>query len=228
MTTLAALLTELESAVRGGDRSRALELARQIQQQLVLAEQENQALERQVRELLAQLDRPAPQVTPYRAETFHTTRGSMARDSDGEVYPVWFGTNRKPNAMATGFTGQRHDRVTRGRVDVFVPEAHRFGETGSSFWQKLRRWDLRCCLSQHSVVLSASFRALDGTSAAPATSEPRAVGASVRFRVFVALDRRFFVAAPIHQHAVPSADAGVARNCLASVADFRRRLTSLT
>ena len=67
----------------------------------------------------------------------------MARDSDGEVYPVWFGTNRKPNAAATGFTGQRHDRVTRGRVDVLVPEAHRFGETGSSFWQKLRRWDLR-------------------------------------------------------------------------------------
>jgi esterase/lipase superfamily enzyme len=92
---------------------------------------------------LARLDRPAPQVPPHRVETLHTTRGDMARDSDGEVYPVWFGTNRQPNAAATGFTGQRHDRVTRGRVDVFVPEAHRFGETGSSFWQKLRRWDLR-------------------------------------------------------------------------------------
>ena len=143
MTTLAQLLTQLESAVGAADRSRALELARQIQQQLVLEQQENEALERQVRELLAQLDRPAPQVPPHRVETLHATRGDMARDADGEVYPVWFGTNRKPNATATGFTGQRHDRVTRGRVDVFVPEAHRFGETGSSFWQKLRRWDLR-------------------------------------------------------------------------------------
>ena len=27
--------------------------------------------------------------------------------------------------------------------EVFVPEAHRFGETGSSFWERLRRFDLR-------------------------------------------------------------------------------------
>ena len=30
-----------------------------------------------------------------------------------------------------------------GRVEVFVPEAHRFGETGLSYWQKLKRFDLR-------------------------------------------------------------------------------------
>ena len=58
------------------------------------------------------------------------------------VYPVWFGTNRKPDA-GDGFTGERHDRVTLGRVEVFVPEAHRFGETGNAFWKRLLRFDLR-------------------------------------------------------------------------------------
>ena len=42
-----------------------------------------------------------------------------------------------------GFTGERHDRVTRGRVEVYVPEAHRFGETGTAFWKRLLRFDLR-------------------------------------------------------------------------------------
>ena len=53
-------------------------------------------------------------------------------DAEGVVYPVWFGTNRRPSATGDGFTGERHDRVT-GRVEVFVPEAHRFGETGKAF-----------------------------------------------------------------------------------------------
>ena len=28
-------------------------------------------------------------------------------------------------------------------MEVYVPEAHRFGETGSSFWERLKRFDLR-------------------------------------------------------------------------------------
>jgi esterase/lipase superfamily enzyme len=56
---------------------------------------------------------------------------------------VWFGTNRKPATAGDGFTGARHDRITLGRVDVYVPEAHRFGETGNAFWKRLLRFDLR-------------------------------------------------------------------------------------
>jgi esterase/lipase superfamily enzyme len=67
----------------------------------------------------------------------------MAPAEDGVVYPVWFGTNRKPTPQGDGFTSQRHARVTRGRVEVYVPEAHRFGETGTSFWRRLLRFDLR-------------------------------------------------------------------------------------
>ena len=72
-----------------------------------------------------------------------STRTIVPAEQDGVVYPVWFGTNRQPHAHGDGFTGQRHHSVTRGRVEVSVPEAHRFGETGSSFWQKLKRFDLR-------------------------------------------------------------------------------------
>jgi esterase/lipase superfamily enzyme len=64
----------------------------------------------------------------------------------GVTYPVWFGTNRKPiNAedISQGFSNERHGRTTVGRVDVQIPEAHRFGETGSSFWTRILRYDFR-------------------------------------------------------------------------------------
>jgi esterase/lipase superfamily enzyme len=71
-----------------------------------------------------------------------TSRTSESPPSDRH-YPVYFGTNRKPAADGTGFTNERHAETTRGRVLVHVPEAHRFGETGSSFWTRLWRLDLR-------------------------------------------------------------------------------------
>ena len=61
---------------------------------------------------------------------------------DGELFPVWFGTNRRPNLDGDGFTHERHHSVTRGRADVFVPEGHRFGEIGTSLWTKLKRFNL--------------------------------------------------------------------------------------
>ena len=42
-----------------------------------------------------------------------------------------------------GFTGERHARITHGRVEVYVPEAHRFGETGVASGGRLLRFDLR-------------------------------------------------------------------------------------
>jgi esterase/lipase superfamily enzyme len=71
-----------------------------------------------------------------------TERGLSSSASNGVVYPVWFGTNRKPDNSG-GFTNERHSLTTRGRVLVHVPEAHRFGETGTSFWKRLLRFDLR-------------------------------------------------------------------------------------
>jgi esterase/lipase superfamily enzyme len=68
------------------------------------------------------------------------------KTADHVVYSVWFGTNRKPidpNDASIGFTNERSDSTILGRVDVFIPKAHRFGEIGSGFWTRLRRGDLR-------------------------------------------------------------------------------------
>jgi len=71
--------------------------------------------------------------------------GSMSRSQlEGKVLPVWFGTNRKLGGDASlGFTAERSNQTTLGRVDVFIPDAHRFGELGTSWWGRLLRWDLR-------------------------------------------------------------------------------------
>lgn len=146
LRSLEDLLAALEAAVATGNHARAAELERAILQRLATEAADADALERQVRELMAKLPAKPLRDRPYGdlAEPGHLTRGGLEEAKEqGEVYPVWFGTNRKPDLTGTGFTGERHSAVTRGRVEVFVPEAHRFGETGSSFWKRLRRLDLR-------------------------------------------------------------------------------------
>ena len=149
--SLAELLAELETAVQRGDRLRAVQLEQTILQRLATEAADCAAVERRVRELMQQLAQ-TPQTPTMSggvrgADTFETkgilTRGGPAPPAaqDGIVYPVWFGTNRKP--QGEGFTGERHARLTRGRIDVHVPEAHRFGETGTAFWRRLLRRDLR-------------------------------------------------------------------------------------
>ncbi len=100
-------------------------------------------LEGAVRALLAELDAPKPRPRRLDLKALSGERGASPAESEGVVYPVWFGTNRKPTVEGDGFTSQRHDDITRGRAEVFIPEAHKFGETGSSFWTKLKRFDLR-------------------------------------------------------------------------------------
>ena len=131
------------SDLRTGNRVRALDLARQIQQQVVRESHEQAAIERRARELLAELDQPTAGPRSLGLEWLKAERELAAPEAGGVVYPVWFGTNRKPNLTVDGFTAERHDRVTRGRVEVYIPEAHRFGETGTPFWKKLLRFDLR-------------------------------------------------------------------------------------
>lgn len=76
-------------------------------------------------------DNPAPTVEIGERPVYTAYFG----DSGGDVvFPVWFGSNR---------FGTFPEHLAFGRVDVVVPKAHRFGETGSSFWTRLRRLDLR-------------------------------------------------------------------------------------
>ena len=74
---------------------------------------------------------------------FSTERSVSLEKPTGVVYPVWFGTNRRPAPDGRSFTQERHTHTTRGRVLVHVPEAHRIGETGNNFWKRLLRFDLR-------------------------------------------------------------------------------------
>lgn len=137
---LTELLVELEAAARNGDRDRATELEREILQRIATETAEREALERRVQALRTALAESGAGTRTLEREPFVFTRGATTADV---VYPVWFGTNRRPAEGGNGFTAERHDRVTRGRVEVRVPEAHRFGETGSSFWVRLLRFDLR-------------------------------------------------------------------------------------
>lgn len=160
---LTDLLQALSAAVQRGDRPAALELARQIQQHLATEAADHAALEHKMRALLAQLDASNRPIRREEAWTFDpraergdwddrlreapssATRGPAPAmvAGDERLFPVWFGTNRRATPDGKGFTGERHTQTTLGQVTVRVPEAHRFGETGSSFWQKLRRLDFR-------------------------------------------------------------------------------------
>ena len=164
MTTLDDLLTQLDAAVAAGDETRARELIRQVKQRLVQEQNALQSAERRVRAVEAALDRPdplsAPPIAPQVAlpkidrvidaalpGVFKIERAmggagdEIVRQIEGTVFPVWFGTNRKPEGA--GFGSARHDRTTYGRAEVFVPVGHRTGEIGTSFWKKLLRFDLR-------------------------------------------------------------------------------------
>lgn len=143
MTTLTDLIAQLEATVQAGNRERALELVRHIQRRLVQERHDLDAIERRVRALEAELDRPAAAAEVRLADIFKTERVIVGTATDkGTVFPVWFCTNRKPDGRG-GFGAARHDRTTRGRAEVFVPEGHRFGEIGTQFWKKMLRFDLR-------------------------------------------------------------------------------------
>jgi len=163
----AALFVELEAAVRAGNSVRVAELWARLQQALLRSHHDHAELERRARELLAGTpqalrgaagDATMPIITA-RAPHAHgpvleragSATGNLsatpATHAEGSVFPVWFGTNRKallhPNGSLAGFGSDRAERTTLGRAEVFIPEAHRFGETGSSFWTRLKRRDLR-------------------------------------------------------------------------------------
>jgi esterase/lipase superfamily enzyme len=56
------------------------------------------------------------------------------------LYPLWFGTNRKPNVpqdISKGFSEKRDDQLHYGICKVAVPKSHKIGSTGSFWWQRL-------------------------------------------------------------------------------------------
>jgi esterase/lipase superfamily enzyme len=61
-------------------------------------------------------------------------------DEQAKLYPLWFGTNRKPvdiNDISQGFSKERDEKLHYGICQVAVPESHKIGSTGSPWWQRL-------------------------------------------------------------------------------------------
>jgi esterase/lipase superfamily enzyme len=146
--SLEDLLRDLEQAVAQRDQALAATIERTILQRLFMADAERVEIERQTRALMQKLAQacavvPPPQ-TAQPSEKFPTERelSSPVAEGNGVVYPVWFGTNRQPDPQG-GFSGQRGEGISRGHINVFVPDAHKFGETGSNFFQRLKRMDVR-------------------------------------------------------------------------------------
>lgn len=77
-----------------------------------------------------------------------------------KLYPVWFGTNRRPvdpEDLSKGFSSER-DAVRHGLCKVAVPKAHKFGSVGSSWWKRLvTLTDDRLKLKEISVLEEAAF-----------------------------------------------------------------------
>lgn len=151
------LLAELESALALGNFALAAEIRSKIERRLAAEADDRAAVERRIRELSADLDgdsepetwrdgkrRPVALDDPVRGggDTRPRVRGEEMFEGD-RIVPVWFGTNRLPTASGDGFTSERNDRITRGRANVFVPEAHRFGEIGTPFWRRWLRLEFR-------------------------------------------------------------------------------------
>jgi esterase/lipase superfamily enzyme len=95
------------------------------------------------REVFYELDEPAL----LKRDDVKKAVESRQERADRGQFTVWFGTNRKVinpiDFENCRFTNERADKITYGSVDVFVPKAHRFGETGTSFWKKIKRLDFR-------------------------------------------------------------------------------------
>jgi esterase/lipase superfamily enzyme len=103
------------------------------------------ASERENAELpcLMTIDRTLLGVPPeYAQQNVGSTRG-MTRSGEMEksqsemekpqVYPLWYGTNRKPKDsedLSKGFSGQGDDRVHYGTCEVVVHKTHQFGSAG--------------------------------------------------------------------------------------------------
>jgi esterase/lipase superfamily enzyme len=57
------------------------------------------------------------------------------------LYPVWYGTNRRPidpHDITKGFSGDRDDRLHYGACQVLIPKSHKVGSVRSAWWQKLQ------------------------------------------------------------------------------------------
>jgi len=137
------LLTNLEQAVRARDQDRARAIQQTILQRLLVESLDRDKTEMRVRALMQELERPQAEPVITKKFSLDGELSGGPPDNEAVIYPVWFGTNRRATADGQGFTGERNNVVTRGRVDVSVPAAHKFGQIGTSWFTRLKRTTLK-------------------------------------------------------------------------------------
>ena len=67
-------------------------------------------------------------------------KGEKYSTATATLYPLWFGTNRKPvdtQNISKGFSGERDNKLHYGICQVAVPKSHKIGSTGSPWWKRL-------------------------------------------------------------------------------------------
>lgn len=98
-------------------------------------EQERARITKELQERHLDMDDEEPLLRVARSEEVPYRPSTI-----GWSFDVWFGTNRV--WQVDSFGAKRADHATLGRVSVWIPKGHRFGEVGSSLLRKLARWDL--------------------------------------------------------------------------------------
>ncbi len=91
---------------------------------------------------------------------------------------VWYATNRMPDvALGKFFSGARSDSGTvhYGKCVVNVPTGHKFGSTGSGWWNRLLRGDDRLKVEGIEKLLSAAYFEQLRTHISEACSEDFAI-----------------------------------------------------
>jgi esterase/lipase superfamily enzyme len=91
-------------------------------------------------------------------------------------YPVWYGTNRKPNSrkdISQGYTGKSDIKgMHYGKVYVEIPKAHKIGSTGSKWWKRVFTGDDRLKITNITESSKTDFWAdVKKTIAAPKTGK---------------------------------------------------------
>ena len=146
------LTAELQEATQSYARDRGAELLRQAFAPTIGAPQSfQQNTDTNDRPFVVPANAPAGTSGVERAarpvapgSTSHDvgiTRGQKNAEEDlaDAEYPVWYGTNRRPNGahLNAGFSAERDSVVHQGLCRVFVPKSHKIGSLGSSWWKRL-------------------------------------------------------------------------------------------
>ena len=79
-------------------------------------------------------------VSPRNTKINRTLNSRDTTETTATLYPLWFGTNRKPvdiDNISKGFSGKRDDKLHYGICQVAVPKSHKIGSTGSPWWKRL-------------------------------------------------------------------------------------------